>query len=267
MSDSPESRPRPVGWHEFNPRPLHPYLLPFYYINWGGEWIAYILGKWTIFEILDYIGSLSILVAVIFYFADAGDRLKQKHYQAWQVINTAQGKGGSGGRIDALQELNEDRVPLVGVDLSDAFLQQVQLIDADLRRSNFHGTDLKGAVLNRSNMEEAQFLEANLRNSQCESTNLTDANFADTDLNGADLSGANLQGVHLDRADLRGVNFGGVQNWLAIGSITGADIHGIQNAPANFCDWATKHGAVDIADDDAWNRQLEGSATTREATK
>jgi hypothetical protein len=28
--------------------------------------------------------------------SEAGDRKKQKHYQAWQVINTAQGKGGSG---------------------------------------------------------------------------------------------------------------------------------------------------------------------------
>ncbi len=39
-------------------------------------------------------------MAVIFYFSESGDRLKQKHYQAWQVINTAQGKGGSGGRIE-----------------------------------------------------------------------------------------------------------------------------------------------------------------------
>ena len=46
--------------------------------------------------------------AVIFYFTESGDRRKQKHYHAWQVINTAQGKNGSGGRIEALQELNED---------------------------------------------------------------------------------------------------------------------------------------------------------------
>ena len=30
---------------------------------------------------------------------------KDANYQAWQVINSAQGKGGSGGRIDALADL------------------------------------------------------------------------------------------------------------------------------------------------------------------
>ena len=49
-------------------------------------------------------GSIHSNDKLIFYFADQGGRLKQKHYQAWQVINTAQGKGGSGGplRIVAL---------------------------------------------------------------------------------------------------------------------------------------------------------------------
>ena len=54
---------------------------------------------------------------------ESKDRIKQKHYQAWQVINSAQGKGGSSGRIDALEELHQDGVLLVGVDVSDAFLQ------------------------------------------------------------------------------------------------------------------------------------------------
>src|SRR5258708_33636886 len=87
----------PAPWREFRQRALHRYLLPLYCANWLGEWTAYFLGKWSIFEVLEYVGSFSILLAVIFYFADAGDRTKQKHYQALQVINTAQGKGGSGG--------------------------------------------------------------------------------------------------------------------------------------------------------------------------
>ena len=73
---------------------------------------------------------------MIFYFTEAGDRKKQKHYQAWQVINTAQGKGGSGGRIEALQELNQDHVPLVGVDASEASLQGLRLHKANLLRCN-----------------------------------------------------------------------------------------------------------------------------------
>ncbi len=86
-------------------------------------------------EVLEYGSTLGIVFGVIFYFAGAKDRLEQKHYQAWQVINTAQGKGGSGGRIDALQDLNSDRVPLVGVDLMEAFLREVKLPNANLRRA------------------------------------------------------------------------------------------------------------------------------------
>lgn len=87
-----KDRPRPTPWKDFRPRPLHPYLLPFSYTNWVGEWMAYILGKWSIFEVLDYVGSFSILVAVVFYFAGSGDRLKQKHYQTWNKM-LAEGAG------------------------------------------------------------------------------------------------------------------------------------------------------------------------------
>src|SRR5437763_640410 len=134
----------PEPWREFRKKALHRYLVPLYCANWVGEWTAYFLGKWSIFEVLEYVGSFSILIAVIFYFADAGDRLKQKHYQAWQVINTAQGKGGSGGRIEALQELNEDHVPLVGVDVRDAYLRGVRLDRRAPRRADFAGTALRG---------------------------------------------------------------------------------------------------------------------------
>src|SRR5579871_6672572 len=65
--------------------------------GWPGRWGAGLL------DVLEHLGTFSVLIAVIFYFADSGNRRKQKHYQAWQVINTAQGKGGSGGRIEALQ--------------------------------------------------------------------------------------------------------------------------------------------------------------------
>jgi len=67
--------------------------------------------------------------------------VKQKHYQAWQVVNTAQGKGGSGGRIEALQELDQDGVPLVGVYVAGASLQGVRLPKAGLNRiSTGHGS-------------------------------------------------------------------------------------------------------------------------------
>src|SRR6201992_1928312 len=120
---------------------------PFYAVNWAFDWLAYLLSRWSFLEVLEYLGSFSVLVAVIFYFSESGNRTKQRHYQAWQVINTAQGKGGSGGRIDALQELNEDKVPLVGVDVSSAFLQGIRLHHANLLRANFSAADLRNSDL------------------------------------------------------------------------------------------------------------------------
>jgi len=81
-----------------------------------GLGMACLLVEWVAFlEVLEYFGTLSVLLAVVSYFSESKYRIRRKHYQAWQVINSAQGKGGSGGRIDAPEELHADGVPMVGV--------------------------------------------------------------------------------------------------------------------------------------------------------
>jgi hypothetical protein len=173
-----EERKRPESWEEHRKHIALPWLTPFYAFNWLFAWLAHYLSRWVFLEVLEYLGTFSILIAVIFYFAESGDRIKQKHYQAWQVINTAQGKGGSGGRIEALQELNTDRVPLVGIDLSDAFLQGVKLDHADLPRSNFGSADLRNSSFRSANLTNAGFATANLRGSSLEGADLSHANLA-----------------------------------------------------------------------------------------
>jgi hypothetical protein len=59
---------------------------PFTAVEWALEWAAYFLSNWKFLEVLEYMSSLSILVAVLFYFSESGDRAKQKHYQARQVL-------------------------------------------------------------------------------------------------------------------------------------------------------------------------------------
>jgi uncharacterized protein YjbI with pentapeptide repeats len=135
------------------------------------------LSHWKFLEVLEYMSSLSILVAVIFYFSESGDRLKQKHYQAWQVINTAQGKGGSGGRIEALQELNTDRVPLVGVDVSGAFLQGIDLAKARLLRANFNSADLRDSDFHLADFTDADLKSANFRRKQFEQSEFSSRGF------------------------------------------------------------------------------------------
>jgi hypothetical protein len=86
-------------WSRHRERAKYRWLIPFIAIEWVWAWLAYWLSGWAFLEVLEYSGTLSLLLAVISYFSESKDRLKQKHYQAWQVINSAQGKGGSGGRM------------------------------------------------------------------------------------------------------------------------------------------------------------------------
>src|ERR1700745_1523689 len=130
-------RTRPEPWPHHRAQAKYVWLVPVVALEWTWRWLAYLLSGWAFLEVLESFGTLSLLVAAVSYFGESKDRMKQKHYQAWQVINSAQGKGGSGGRIDALEELHRDAVPLVGVDVSDAFLQGVDLNGANLLRANF----------------------------------------------------------------------------------------------------------------------------------
>ena len=237
-------RERPAPWSIRKPRAGRKWLTPFIAFEWMWEWVAFALSRWSFLEVLEYLGTFSVLIAVIFYFSESGDRIKQRHYQAWQVINTAQGKGGSGGRIEALQELNADKVPLVGVDVSSAFLQGLNLAGANLMRSDFSSADLRNSNFTAANFTLANLNSANLRRAALVRTNFTQADLRSTDLTGSDLAGADFSGIMLDDADLRDANLAGVQ-WQNLKSVQRANIAGVKNAPAGFADWALKNGAVD----------------------
>jgi uncharacterized protein YjbI with pentapeptide repeats len=215
-------------------------------------------------EVLEYCGTLSILVGVIFYFAGTRDRREQRHYQAWQVINTAASKGGNGGRIDALQDLNADGIPLVAVDLSgDAFLRNISLPDADLTRANVSGSDMRGAILRGTDLEDATLVFTNLRGADLDRARLNDSDLSSADLSGANLTGVDLSRVILDQADLRNADLSGIANWKDIKSIKLADIVNCRNAPNGFRDWALANGAVEYASDAEWNMRIAATQSSR----
>jgi len=244
-------RKRPIAWSKQREAVKHASLVPFLAVEWVWQWVAFFLSNWTLLEVLEQLGSFSILVAVILFFSESGDRLKQKHYQAWQVINGAQGKGGSGGRIEALQELNADRVPLIGVDISGAFLQGAQLEGARLMRSDLHGTDAREANFQAADFTDANLVAANLRHSRCHKASFRGATLDDADFFGADLSGATLDGATLAAADLRYANLDAIA-WKDIQSLEGVNIFGVRNAPREFVAWALRNGAVQIQSDSQW---------------
>lgn len=234
---------RPDTWSEFRKELKHEWATPFLAVEWLLQWFAYLLSNWTFLHVVDYLRSFGIIVAVVFYFSESGDRLKQKHYQAWQVINTAQGKGGNGGRLDALQELNEDRVPLVGVDVSGAFLQGLHLEKANLARANLSAADVRNAVLPGIDFSDANLRSANFRDSNCHGATFRGAALDDSDFSGADLSNTDFGGVTLVNADLHLADVRSI-DWRRVANITGANIAGVKNAPPGFVDWAVKNGAV-----------------------
>jgi hypothetical protein len=213
----------------------------------------------------------SIIVAMFVYVMggderriEAENQRKAKHYQAWQVISAAQGKPGSGGRMDALQDLHRDGISLAGVDISKANLPKLNLEKADLSEAN-----LSNAILGNANLSGANFRQAVL----------SDADFHKADLSGADLSFANLVKAHLWHADLSGAilyyanladaglvsanltganlwgaDIGKITGWQSIKSIEFANICGVKGLPEGFIEWATEHGAVSIADPNEWKR-------------
>jgi hypothetical protein len=235
-------RTRPLPWIARKQRASAGWLVPLVALEWVWEWAAFALSNWAFLEVLEYLGTFSILVAVIFYFSETGDRIKMRHYQAWQVINTAQGKGGSGGRIEALQELNQDKVPLVGVDVSSAFLQGVHLAHANLLRSDFSSADVRNGDLSHCNFMLANLNSANLRDANLDHAEFLQADLQDADLTGANLSNADLSGATLDGADLSHADMRDVK-WQQIKSIKGANIVGLKNVESAFLAWAVGQGA------------------------
>ncbi len=262
-----DQRPRPKPWREHRRQAKPRWALPIHACNWLLEWVAWSLGGWVLLEVLEYLSLFSVLVAVIFYFSESGNRTKQRHYQAWQVINSAQGKGGNGGRIDAMQQLNQDGVSLVGIQADDnAFLFGIRLPAAQLDRCDMDSSDLRNSVFDRATMTFCNLQSANFRGASLANTDLSDADLIDSDLTGANLTRANLTRADLSRADLRHANLNAIA-WRDISSVRLANILNVKNPPPGFIDWAMKNGAVRLANDDEWNAAIQKSKTDSTASQ
>ena len=148
---------------------------------------------------------VSIIVAGFTYVREAPEREQEKNYQAWQAINTAQGQGGSGGRIEALEDLNNNNQSLVGLSVQYAFLQGIDLEKAELDSADFQVATLSGANLREASLQGADLRNADLGNSASDDTrkaNLEGADLENADAREANLSNVNLQGAKLNNADL-----------------------------------------------------------------
>jgi len=215
----------PDPWGDKKRQIKHRWATPFIWIEWLMEWAVYRLRSWAFIDLLELAGRFTILVAVILYLKDCDSRTKQKHYQAWQVLKLTQGEIGSGGRIQALEELNKDGVSLAGINVADAYLANINLAGADLTEANLSITNLHGADLTEANLHKANLCGANLQEANLQEVDLSRAYLVKTNLRyaklynanlreakfqgGVDLSGAYLVGADLQGADLSGANLQG----------------------------------------------------------
>lgn len=183
-------------------------------IEWALEWFYYRLRSLALFDLLELAGRCTVLVIAIFWLLESDDRTKERHYRAWELINSARGSTGDGGRKDALQDLNRDGVSLAGAPLEKAYLHGIDLESASLAKANLEGADLQEANLTTADLRGASLEGANLYEANLEGAYLNEANLKIADLRGASLeraqlAGANLDGADLTQADLRRANLEG----------------------------------------------------------
>ncbi|EKU97147.1 putative low-complexity protein [Leptolyngbya sp. PCC 7375] len=192
------------------------------------------LSKWAknqdLLVFLGLIGNISILLGVAIYLGSERQRRDAEIYQAWQVITSAHGQSGSGGRKRALEFLNASpganwrrkfpwfcaplqfclwpQESLAGINLSvELELDResiTELGEEYQHRSGVYLTnvELPNAILYDANLEGANLLGANLECAQLRGANLRGAILYEANLRGANLVKANLEGAHLFNANL-----------------------------------------------------------------
>ncbi len=169
------------------------------------------LEDWSLVRFLAVCATLSLGVAAVQFISSreesqAAER-KAAHYEAWRVITAAQGKGGSGGRIDALQDLARDSVSLSGVNLEGAWLQGLDVRRSDLTGANMTRADLRFARLDSSGLSNAVLVGANLTDASLKDATLIDAGLDSAVLNGTLLQSSNLENARLNGDSMSGADF------------------------------------------------------------
>lgn len=127
------------------------------------------LGKTPFFSLVQrfstIIGVITLLISAITFLPSQQQQKRisieaknieenRSHYEAWSIINNNRAdKTGniiktSSGRISALENLNQDKIALSGLEVPETLLIRIRLPGADLYRANFKGTDLYRATFN-----------------------------------------------------------------------------------------------------------------------
>ena len=112
-----------------------------------GRWVKRNPTTKSIRSIAEFAGKMTIFLGVLSYVFEAPERAKQRHYQAWQIINGARGAPGDAGRRAALEDLIKDHVMMFHLDLKGS----------DLRSMDFRGIQASGLNLTDAEIDGVSF--------------------------------------------------------------------------------------------------------------
>lgn len=220
----------------------------------------------------EVLSAIALVVGASKYLMTARDRSKTKQLAAWQIVMSAAGQKANGGRNLALADLVRDKVDLTGVDLSRAFLDEMNLSAAKLTMSDFRLATINKVNFTRADITTARFIAAHGGDVKFVGVNAQYANFALANFLHADMRGANferaildftnlycanLEDVNLEEAFLRcanlyKANLAGIKNWRSIRNLENANVQGVQNAPRGFLDWAIREMGAEDIDPSEW---------------
>lgn len=194
------------------------------------------MSQQALFSILEKLGYLAILVAVIEFIGGQQVRRNGEVFAAWQTITNAEGQSGSGGRKEALEFLNSRpwRFPWIGWTDEDWYWDKQEkkcmpkrLLGLRWEQQKLQGLSAPNAYLQeirlcKANLVGAHLEGANLVGAHLENANLWVAHLENAGLKQASLEGANLMGIHLEyaflsEANLKGANLKDANLWLVQG--------------------------------------------------
>jgi uncharacterized protein YjbI with pentapeptide repeats len=185
----------------------------------ASEWLRRSKSVKTATSIAQLLGKLTIMVAILSFIFEAPERAKQRHYQAWQLINGARMSPGEAGRSIAIRVLVDDHVEMIDIDLTGG----------NFRGKNFQAADMPGVNFTNAKIDGANFsCKAGIfvneywfpAYSFCWITNLEGARFATE----------SITGTYFDNANLKDAVLGGSSAGLTIvegSSFLKADMRGI----------------------------------------
>jgi len=267
----------PAPWRQRRASIHRRWKVPFVFCEWCCERLAFQINQCALVRVLESLGKLSLLVAVVVYIWGIPERSravenakKVKHYQAWQMINSAAGLSGDGGRKLALQDLCADEVNLDLINLSNAVFDGLQLHGCSMKRGNLDGTDFSSANIRLMNFYrasfrgshslgsrylEACFVSVDARNAVFNCCHFTASTFEGADLRGASFINCDAKNVSFRFADLRGASISEFPSgkWkMSDLDFRDANIAGIQADPS-IKERMTRMGAVSIEKNSEWD--------------